>query len=249
MKSALKAMTRAIGNLLSRAVVTGVNTAKKCQAVQVELMPGEPKEDVEHLEPYGFTSAPLTGAEAIAVFPDGDRSHGVVLVVADRRYRIKGLAAGEVALYTDEGDTLIFRRGNIVELKTKTLNIDASDAVNIKTKNFTLDAAVAAAIKTRAFTLDASTTVAITTASYSATAMYSASTTAPQIALNGNLTVNDPSGGAAGNAVLRGHLKIIGSQETTQTSTALDHLSAGHSGALHSHGGVEPGNGNSGGPQ
>ncbi|WP_234099664.1 phage baseplate assembly protein V [Enterobacter roggenkampii] len=220
MKSAFSRIERTLQNLLARAVVTGLNTAKKCQMLQVELMPGEPKENVEHLEPYGFTSAPLTGAEGFALFPDGDRSHGVILMVADRRYRIKGLAAGEVAIYTDEGDTLTFKRGNIVELKTKTLNVNAAEAVNIKTKTFTLDA---------------STSTTITTATCSINAAYSFSATAPQIGLNGNLTVSDKSGGGAGSAVLRGNLTLQGNQQTTGTSTATDHLSSGKSGAAHRH--------------
>lgn len=205
MKAAFARLERTLQNLLARAVVTGLNTAKKCQMLQVELMPGEPKENVEHLEPYGFTSAPLTGAEGFALFPDGDRSHGVILMVADRRYRIKGLAAGEVAIYTDEGDSFIFRRGNTVELKTKIFNVNASDSVNVETKNFNVNASSAAAI------------------------------TAPSIGLNGNLTVSDVGGGGAGNAVLRGNVKIEGDQATTGTSTAADHLSGGKSGAHHKH--------------
>ncbi|WP_234083049.1 phage baseplate assembly protein V [Enterobacter quasiroggenkampii] len=220
MKSAFSRIERTLQNLLARAVVTGLNTAKKCQMLQVELMPGEPKENVEHLEPYGFTSAPLTGAEGFALFPDGDRSHGVILMVADRRYRIKGLAAGEVAIYTDEGDTLTFKRGNIVELKTKTFSVNAAEAVNIKTKTFTLDA---------------STSATITTATCSINAAYSFSATAPQIGLNGNLTVSDQSGGGAGSAILRGNLILQGNQQTTGTSTATDHLSSGKSGAAHRH--------------
>ncbi|ELD3428691.1 phage baseplate assembly protein V [Enterobacter hormaechei] len=235
MKSAFSRIERTLQNLLARAVVTGLDTAKKCQMLQVELMPGEPKENVEHLEPYGFTSAPITGAEGFALFPDGDRSHGVILIVADRRYRVKGLAAGEVAIYTDEGDTLTFKRGNIVELNTKIFNVNAADAVNIKTKSFNVNAANATDIKTKIFTLDASTSTALTTAACSIKATYTVSVSSQQIGLNGNLTVSDAGGGAAGNAVLRGNLMLQGNQQTTGTSTATDHLSSGKSGALHRH--------------
>jgi len=114
MKTAFRRIERSITNLLARAVVTGLNAASKCQMLQVELMPGEPKENMEHLEPYGFTSAPQTGAEGFALFPDGDRSHGVILMVSDRRYRIKGLAAGEVSLYDDQGQSVTITRAGIV---------------------------------------------------------------------------------------------------------------------------------------
>lgn len=103
-----------VQNIVARAVVTALNSAKKCQALGLSLIAGEQKEDVEHLEPYGFTSAAQDGAEAVALFPSGDRSHGLVLVVADRRYRLKGLARGEVAVYDDQGQSVTLTRAGIV---------------------------------------------------------------------------------------------------------------------------------------
>ncbi|HHA1670051.1 TPA: phage baseplate assembly protein V [Enterobacter roggenkampii] len=101
-------------NMIARAVITSVDSAKKCQSLGLSLIAGEQKENVEHLEPYGFTSSARNGAEALAVFPSGDRSHGVVVVVADRRYRIKGLKQGEVAVYDDQGQSVTLTRGGIV---------------------------------------------------------------------------------------------------------------------------------------
>ena len=250
MKAAFRRLERSVNNLLARIVVTGLNTASKCQMLQVSILADEQKENVEHLEPYGFTSAPLAGAEGFALFPDGDRSHGVILMVSDRRYRIKGLQSGEVCLFTDEGDTLTFKRGNTVELKTKTYNVIADDAVNIKTKAFTLDASDTTDISTKVFMLNASDSATTTTNIYSLTANQSATVmtatyslqatsaagiTAPEISLNGNLTVSDVSGGAAANSVIRGNFKIEGNQTITGTSEAVDHSSSGKSGATHIH--------------
>jgi len=108
------ALARRIGNLLARGTVAAVNAASKMQGLQLRLLAGEIKADVEHFEPYGFTSNPNAGAEAIAAFFDGDRSHGVVLVVADRRYRLKGLAAGEMAIHDDQGQKVHLTRSGIV---------------------------------------------------------------------------------------------------------------------------------------
>ncbi|EKN3612546.1 phage baseplate assembly protein, partial [Yersinia enterocolitica] len=85
---------RGLSNMLVRAVVRRLDSSSKNQMLQIQMIADELKDNIEHLEPYGFTSAAHTGAEAFAAFPDGDRSHGVVLVVADRRYRIKGLKDG-----------------------------------------------------------------------------------------------------------------------------------------------------------
>ncbi len=76
---------------------------------------------------------PQEGAEALAGFIGGDRSHAVVIVVADRRFRLQGLKPGEAALYTDEGDFIHFKRGRIIDIETVTLNIKATDSVNFDT--------------------------------------------------------------------------------------------------------------------
>lgn len=103
-----------IGNMLARGVVRTVNAAGKLQILQLGLLAGETKDRLEHMEPYGFTSHPMRGAEAVAVFLDGDRAHGVVLVVADRRYRLAGLAAGEMAIHDDQGQKVHLTRAGIV---------------------------------------------------------------------------------------------------------------------------------------
>ncbi|HBP8874070.1 TPA: phage baseplate assembly protein [Escherichia coli] len=105
---------KGLANIIARAVLTSLDTAKKCQAAGLKLIAGEQKENLEYLEPYGLTSAAKNGAEAVVLFPGGDRSHGVVIMVADRRYRLKGLKAGEVALYDDQGQSVTLTRAGIV---------------------------------------------------------------------------------------------------------------------------------------
>lgn len=123
--------------LLVRGTVVLTAAGKKMQAQQMRLTAGEVKDNLEHFEPYGFTSHAQAGAEGITAFLGGDRSHGVVLVVADRRYRLQALEAGEVALYTDEGDKIHFKRGRIIDIDTQTLNIRAGVAVNFETPQIT----------------------------------------------------------------------------------------------------------------
>lgn len=103
-----------LANLLARGFVRLVNAGLKMQGLQIGLMADETIDDIEHVEPYGFTSHPKAGAEAFAGFFDGDRSHGVVLCVADRRYRLKGLAEGEMAIYDDLGQKVHLTRAGIV---------------------------------------------------------------------------------------------------------------------------------------
>ena len=126
-------MRNGIANVLARGVVVLGNSARKLQSLQLRLLAGEVKDNMEHLEPYGFTASPLEGAEALAGFIGGDRSHGVVIVVSDRRFRLQGLKPGEVAMYTDEGDRIHLKRGRIIDIETVTLNVKATDSVNFDT--------------------------------------------------------------------------------------------------------------------
>ncbi len=55
----LDPLRRRVATLISRAVLAGVNAAPGCQTLQVTILADEPQTDVEHMEPYGFTSNPL----------------------------------------------------------------------------------------------------------------------------------------------------------------------------------------------
>ena len=114
---AIETIQRQLLGLIGRAVVKSISAATKCQTVDVSLIAGEPKAGVEHLEPYGFTARANSGAEAVVLFPDGDRSHAVVVTVSDRRYRLKGLQTGEVAVYDDQGQSVTLTRAGIVQVK------------------------------------------------------------------------------------------------------------------------------------
>lgn len=110
----LAPLARGLGNMLARGTVVLANAASKMQTLQVKLLSGEVKDGIEHFEAYGLTAHPKSGAEHITLFMGGDRSHGVTIMVADRRYRLAGLAEGEVALYDDLGQKVHLTRTGIV---------------------------------------------------------------------------------------------------------------------------------------
>ncbi len=111
-----------------------VNSGTKMQTLQLSLLHNEVKQGVEHFESYGFTSHPLPGAEAITLFLNGDRSHGVTVVVADRRYRLQGLIAGEMAIHDDQGQKVHLLRDKVLietpfdfEVRAKNIKLHATD--------------------------------------------------------------------------------------------------------------------------
>lgn len=106
-------LKRRVYLMISRAVVTLVKDPLKMQELQVNGLAGETIDGVERFQQYGFTSVPHPGAEAILLSIGGDRSHPVVIAVDDRRYRLKALDRGEIALYDDQDQKLHIKRGGI----------------------------------------------------------------------------------------------------------------------------------------
>jgi phage baseplate assembly protein V len=110
----IRPLAMKVANMLARAKVTSVKATTKMQTLQVAILAGEDKDRLEHYEPYGFTSHPHPGAEVLTAFLDGDRSHGVALVVADRKYRLTTLEEGEVTIHDDLNQKVHLTRAGII---------------------------------------------------------------------------------------------------------------------------------------
>ena len=129
----LAPLARRIRLLTARAVITVINDALKMQAVQVKLLDGEVCDNVERFQNYGFTSVPFSGAEGVYLSIGGDRDHGVVICVDDRRYRLKSLQPGETALYDDQGQKVhLTRNGIVVDAAGKLVTVQSATTVTIK---------------------------------------------------------------------------------------------------------------------
>lgn len=135
--SDVRAILRSISNrvmlTVARGVVSLVGDTTKIQTLQLALLKREIREGVERFQNYGFTAKPHVGAEGVVVFVGGNRDHGLCIAVDDRRYRLKGLADGEVAIYTDEGDKIHLKRGNVIEVTTKTFRVNAQTKCEFNT--------------------------------------------------------------------------------------------------------------------
>jgi len=131
----LAPLKRSIQLLITRGVIKLIDPSKMMQELQVQVL-GTVLDNVEHFEPYGYTAHPLPGSEALLASLGGKRGHTVVINVADRRYRLKNMAEGEVAIYTDEGDVIHFKRNNIIDINSsKTINATAPNInINASTK-------------------------------------------------------------------------------------------------------------------
>ncbi len=107
-----------IANAIARAVVHLADDSTKLQLLQVGALADETIDGAEHHQPYGFSSVPLAGAEAVLVFPNGDRGHPLAIAVSDRRYRPTGGQPGEVTLYTNGTPRLILKANGTIEARS-----------------------------------------------------------------------------------------------------------------------------------
>jgi len=118
-----------VRGMVARAIVRLVDDARQAQELQLELLAGEGQDAVERFQNYGLTSVPHAGAEALVVFAGGLRSHGVVLAVEDRRYRLTGLEDGEVALFDDLGNVIKLGRERIDVTAVTELRVEAPKVI------------------------------------------------------------------------------------------------------------------------
>lgn len=121
----LQMLMNKIRRMNGRGLVRRAGYKNNTRYLQLMLEGGLTLSDIEHLEPFGFTSHPLPGAEAIALAFNGNGSHTVALLVGDQRYRLK-INEGECAIYNQHGDKVHIK-------KDRTISVDAAVKVALNT--------------------------------------------------------------------------------------------------------------------
>lgn len=96
--------------MIRRGVIEQVtDDAGKAQRVQVHGVARQLLDQIEHMQPYGFTAHPEPidadgrGAECLLI-DVGGTTYRVVAVASDRRYRPRTCQPGDVVLYTSADD-------------------------------------------------------------------------------------------------------------------------------------------------
>lgn len=112
-------MIRQVWNRLQLMIAQGMTVQIGADQVQVRVLDEEVLNNIDRVEPYGFSYRPKANSRAYLFFPSGDRAYGVALVIGDKRYQMD-LAEGEVALHDDEGNHVHLKRGGVIEAKAST---------------------------------------------------------------------------------------------------------------------------------
>ncbi len=141
----LRPLRRAISSIVARGVVLLVDDSGSRQIVQLQLLADEIHSGVEHFQPLGLSSVPMPpdasgAAEAAALFAGGARSHGIVAVIDDRRYRPKGEAPGTTTIYTPAGVAIRCKADGSVEIMGTDVSITASGSLSLAGDDVSIDA-------------------------------------------------------------------------------------------------------------
>lgn len=106
-------LRRRVMLMVRMGVLKLVGATSKTQELQVAVFDGETLARVKHLLPYGFNVHPHVGSEVVLIFPAGNTSNPIAVVVGGRDHRPTDLMAGEVELYDDQGQRVTLRRDRI----------------------------------------------------------------------------------------------------------------------------------------
>lgn len=132
-----------------RGILNSSDSNAGIQRHQVSGLSDETLQDVELYQQFGFTSNPPTGTNVIVIPLNGLTSHSVIIATENGNYRLAALKAGEVALYSAHGSTIVLKEGNIIDIDAKEINFKATkitgtaDNIEFKaTQSITLTAPV-----------------------------------------------------------------------------------------------------------
>ena len=109
-------MLKHIYNRLQLLASSGTLNLITGNKAQVQVLDEEVLNNIKRVTPFGFAHQPKSGSQVYMMFPGGDRSFGIALIVGDSRYQIE-LAEGEVALHDDKGNHVHLKQDGTIEIK------------------------------------------------------------------------------------------------------------------------------------
>lgn len=109
----IRRLHRRVSLLIGRAVIRAVKADGGRVLVTLDMLSDETSGSVELAEPWGLTSIPLEGAEAVTLAVMGERGNKIAISLGDRRHRPKDGVPGESFLFDEQGQRIAIRRGGI----------------------------------------------------------------------------------------------------------------------------------------
>lgn len=131
----LRPIRESLRLLISKAVVDSVTSdSEGMQVLQVIIGRDEALDSIERVQPLGLTSVPRKGDEAVIVLVNGERQHALCIAVDASSRRVKGLEEGEVCVYKDDANKIVFKKNGDIEIHGEgDLKITPSGAIELGT--------------------------------------------------------------------------------------------------------------------
>jgi phage baseplate assembly protein V len=108
----------AIMVIAGKAVVKMTDDSKEIQEAQVVALSEEVLSRVPRIQEFGFSSNPPKDSEAIILSLGANRENTVIIACENRAVRIKNLAPGESAIYTDDGSIIHLKKSGEILVKS-----------------------------------------------------------------------------------------------------------------------------------
>ena len=144
---------------IERGTITASKNDDQLRELQVQLQDNYVQDELEHLEPYGFSSEPHCDkqTDAMVAFLGNQRGHGIVLSVTDRSYRITQMKTGEVCIYDDKKRHVYLKQDGIeIDGADSPITVKTTNSVTINAAaNINLNASANVSIKATQISLDA----------------------------------------------------------------------------------------------
>lgn len=125
--------------MIARAVVNLVNDAGGLQLLQVNVLHGETRDEVERVQNFGLTSHPPAGSIPILAAVGGSRDHMVAVAVDSPEFRPKGLKPGETATYNAHGVLFYFDDQGNARLRCRRFIVDAAEHIDMSAPRIDLN--------------------------------------------------------------------------------------------------------------
>lgn len=116
----LESLKRAVRLLVGKGSVDGASKGANGIEADIVLLGNERHSGVRVMQHYGFASVPKKGFECVAVFVGGARDNGVCVATQGAPSKIPALAAGEVAIFSEFGQTVILDKDGNVQVTPAT---------------------------------------------------------------------------------------------------------------------------------
>jgi hypothetical protein len=84
--------------------------------MQVGTTQGDQDDGIEYFESYGLRASPPSGSEGLVLRVGGSRAESIAICFGNRKLTIEGVGPGEVALYDNNGASVVLRQTGNIEI-------------------------------------------------------------------------------------------------------------------------------------